>query len=437
MSNDENHGIFPLGGTENLQRSLDVVFIHGLGGDAYTSWTVGNQEKSFWPNWLAEDFEQIGVWTIGYGASPSRWVEDVMPLEHRALNIINHLSLKQIGTRPLLLITHSMGGLLAKHIITQASHSGNITYQALGNNIKGLIFIAVPHNGDGWANFLDAARLIVRGNKLIESLRKDNASLLTLSNAFNALVGKNNITCRSFFETKEIRPKGWKNILRKGIKVVSEASARGDFPQDAPIGLDADHLSICKLSSRDTQLYGNVIWLIEELLGTPSGTRGVSAKPDISHQADIQRGRQETINRFLNSLMWCFLTMFFGLLQVWFVLAIHHSILVNVLVPAKTLFMDGALLFFSTAVVSSLAVDYSYFSKKLTKNTLLERIMFVVFPGFIITVSILLFVTCYILDIAKSHIIIDQSSVGSIELAIITCTLIYAFCIKLITFKFE
>ncbi|OTE96092.1 hypothetical protein BCS42_01240 [Crenothrix sp. D3] len=131
------------------------------------------------------------------------------------------------------------------------------------------------------------------------------------------------------------------------------------------------------------------------------------------------------------------MTGFFGLLQVWLILAIHYVILVNAPVQSKTLFMDGALLFFSTAVVSSLAVDYYYFSKnKLIENHSLEHIMFSVFPFLIITASILLFVTCYMIDITKSEIKINQSSVSSIELVIITCTLIYAFCIKLITFKF-
>ena len=37
-------GIHPLAGTDNLNRKLDLLFIHGLGGDAFSTWQYENKD---------------------------------------------------------------------------------------------------------------------------------------------------------------------------------------------------------------------------------------------------------------------------------------------------------------------------------------------------------------------------------------------------------
>ncbi|WP_169789702.1 hypothetical protein [Actinoplanes subtropicus] len=61
--------IFPVRSAEDS--IIDVVFLHGLDGDARTSWS-GGDDQLFWPQWLAEDVEHAGVWTIDYDAWSSR-----------------------------------------------------------------------------------------------------------------------------------------------------------------------------------------------------------------------------------------------------------------------------------------------------------------------------------------------------------------------------
>ncbi|MGB1309755.1 MAG: esterase/lipase family protein, partial [Leucothrix sp.] len=270
---DNEHGIFPIGGTENPNRSLDVIFVHGLGGDARTTWEDGD---AFWPKWLSEDFPNIGIWTIGYGADRSRWVNDVMSMEDRGLNLLNHLSIKNIGEKPILFIAHSMGGLISKHLLEQGRNNSTEDYRRIVENTVGVIFIATPHSGSGWADALDALPLY-RGNRVIDGLKKDEPALRRLSNAFTELVKAKSLKCLCFFETKEIRVKnkwfGW-----KGIQIVSENSASGNFPKEkSPVGLDDDHLSICRLKSRESQLYGNVAKFIRESL-----TENTLTKPAVS-----------------------------------------------------------------------------------------------------------------------------------------------------------
>jgi hypothetical protein len=45
-------------------KSANVVFFHGLGGDARATWQVTKDESSFWPAWLAQDIEGLSVYSV-------------------------------------------------------------------------------------------------------------------------------------------------------------------------------------------------------------------------------------------------------------------------------------------------------------------------------------------------------------------------------------
>ena len=74
-------GLFPIAGTDNPDRLLEVLLLHGLGGDAFSTWQYDDKPHYFWPKALLADCADIAVWTIGYGASASGWIEDVMSME--------------------------------------------------------------------------------------------------------------------------------------------------------------------------------------------------------------------------------------------------------------------------------------------------------------------------------------------------------------------
>ena len=51
---------------DNSEPVLDIVFIHGLSGQAFDTWRAENHEKSLWPLWLNHDLSNISVWTISH-----------------------------------------------------------------------------------------------------------------------------------------------------------------------------------------------------------------------------------------------------------------------------------------------------------------------------------------------------------------------------------
>ncbi len=62
-----------ISGCSNPQREIDVVFVHGLDGDARTTWQNNDKNDGFWPAWLGRDYPNIGIWALDYDAKAMGW----------------------------------------------------------------------------------------------------------------------------------------------------------------------------------------------------------------------------------------------------------------------------------------------------------------------------------------------------------------------------
>ncbi len=298
MSKANTQGILPIAGQDNPNKLLDALFIHGLGGDAFSTWQLNDDEEFFWPKALNNDLPDTAIWTIGYGATATSWIEDVMPMQDRVENLLNQLTLKNIGQKPFFLITHSMGGLIAKYLLTQAAQSNDEKYKQFATQCAGIIFLAVPHDGAGWSNILDYARVLFRGNKIVAQIAKDDSALRQLDKNFGQFCQREKLDCRSFYETKEVRLKkklfGIIPLLPKGIKVVSESSAISTFLTTTAVPLDDDHLSICKISSKEDLLYLSIIDILKDSLSRISKDKDKNKQPDKPEEKETPKENPKT-----------------------------------------------------------------------------------------------------------------------------------------------
>ena len=93
----------------------DVIFVHGLKGNAHDTWVWERNAEEFWPAHLAEECGSVNVYSLGYPASVLKgWAQKEMDLFERAASALDYIVSCEIGQRPLVLIGHSMGGLLIK-----------------------------------------------------------------------------------------------------------------------------------------------------------------------------------------------------------------------------------------------------------------------------------------------------------------------------------
>jgi hypothetical protein len=264
----------------SAKRELDVVFVHGLGGDPFGTWRHGEDEITSWPHWLAEEYgERIGVWSFGYPASKStapRFPNQIkkalgfkidedegfsMPLPRRAGNALNKMVNKGIGERPCVFIAHSLGGLLVKSILRQANDAEESSDERrLINNCKAVLFLATPHHGSSLAS-LYSRLSICFPSITIKELESNDANLENLHEWYQSIVPSYRIQTRSFGENKP--------TANLSILVVPSSSANPGIA--APHGkntvyLDVDHLQISRPERPDDDVVVEARKLIKDQL---------------------------------------------------------------------------------------------------------------------------------------------------------------------------
>ena len=261
-------GLQAVTGTTNPTRNADVVFVHGLGGDARTTWMSDkNDPATFWPEWLARDFPDLGVWTLGYTADVSAWKRESMPLADRGASVLEMFYGKGLGKRPLIFITHSLGGLLVKQMLQLADTQGVARYEQILGATRGIAFIATPHAGSDMANFARLASLLLRTSEVVDDLKAHDPQLRTLHGWFlNNFVARRRPVCRSYGERHALRPEVLGIKLPAGMIVVDATSAEPNIPNERGIPLDGDHISVCKPTERNTPLCDSIWAFVEECL---------------------------------------------------------------------------------------------------------------------------------------------------------------------------
>src|SRR5215471_15671113 len=85
------------------------------------TWRQSDNPGSLWPIWLTKDIPGLSVYSVGYETPISRWRGSAMHLTDRATNIFERLLIEpQLQTTSLVLVGHSLGGLVIKQIVRTA-----------------------------------------------------------------------------------------------------------------------------------------------------------------------------------------------------------------------------------------------------------------------------------------------------------------------------
>jgi hypothetical protein len=260
------------------KRELDVVFVHGLGGDAFGTWRFGEDDTTSWPHWLSQDQKygkRIGVWSFGYPASRSTaprfkqslkkllgrpYDEDAgysMPLPDRARNALDIMAKGGIGQRPYIFIVHSLGGLLVKYMLSLARDADEASEKhALITNCKAVLFLATPHQGSELATQLSKFRFYFP-SITIDELRENDSHLRRLFQWYRRFAPQYHIDTRSFFESR---------ATGGVVVVVTPDSADPGTGGEEPVPLDADHLAISRPKRKDDAVVLEAKKLIKDQL---------------------------------------------------------------------------------------------------------------------------------------------------------------------------
>lgn len=242
-------GVFFASVCKDVNATFDVIFIHGVDGSPIDTWTHEGclePDGGYWPTWLGKDIPTINVFTLGHNHSLWKQIgKSEYSMAESAKAILDIFESYSIGKRPIALVCHSLGGLIAKQIIRTALESENEKWIQIAEMIKLVCFIATPHHGSDLAGFLSAIGSVF-SSQISKFLTAENLALEDLSSSFKAFANKGKCKTVAYYE----------KLPMKGVAVaVGVTSSDPGVANCSPIPLMADHTSICKPSSRNDQLY--------------------------------------------------------------------------------------------------------------------------------------------------------------------------------------
>ncbi|MDS4042594.1 MAG: hypothetical protein RKP20_15645 [Candidatus Competibacter sp.] len=280
-------GLQKIGGCDDPDHVADVIFVHGLDGDARTTWHPKGDPQAFWPAWLGEDVPAIGVWSLGYAVSASAWKGHAMPLADRATNVLQQLKLDKIGRRPVVFVCHSLGGLLVKQVLRHASDFGNPAWKAITTQTKAVVFLSTPHSGADLASWIQYIGGLLRTTVSVEELEVHHPRLRELNLWYRNHVADFDLTTEVYYEKRPVA----------GILVVNETTADPGIVGVVPVPVDEDHVSICKPASKDSLIYRSVKCLVEDIVNAarPPVAKPPVAKPPVKRAALDSQSSAETL----------------------------------------------------------------------------------------------------------------------------------------------
>src|SRR3569833_531522 len=229
-----------------------IVFVHGLGGGSEHTWTCGDV---FWPRDLLpalEAFQNAAIFSFGYNsdftkssvlnindfskALLARMLDDPLILDSRC---------------PILLVGHSMGGLVIKRafVITKQLPA----YTSLATRIRGIFLIATPQQGSDLAPTLGRVFRLSSGSKpFLKDLQRNSEAVQNINVEFGA--HSRDLMLYSFYETRKLSISGFREVL-----IVPKQDAVLNYPNEQPQLLNGDHRSICMFASADDTNF-TAIW---------------------------------------------------------------------------------------------------------------------------------------------------------------------------------
>ncbi|SCO42673.1 uncharacterized protein FFMR_06898 [Fusarium fujikuroi] len=218
----------------------DICFVHGLMGDRVGTWTAEGESEP-WPKTLLPAL--LGK------------VHILTPADRAANNLLIDLKMERIAgnasSRPLILVAHSLGGIICKRAALMSYDNANSHLQGVYMSLKAIMFIGTPHKGlqtSGWASILTSLLGISAIPKDYHLSDLDSYSMLpeVAQERFKALIKDQRdrdrpIVTQSFFE---------ETLAGKIGLTISKESAT--LPGDEPIPINTSHEDMADGSNNDS-----------------------------------------------------------------------------------------------------------------------------------------------------------------------------------------
>ena len=315
--------------------TVDIVFVHGINGHPYGTWTSEN-DRTFWPAELLPPFieeAKARVLVYGYDADtndlaliPNDKPKSSMPYneasqdrihnhaEHLVATLCANRRVRHATHHPIVFVAHSLGGIVVKRALIYSSgkrgqHTEHL--RSIAVSTHGILFLGTPHFGCDrakWSTWSDNVTRVTleRGlhRRLMGALKPNSETLQNIERQFVELASDYHI-----YYFHEMMPtkldNGWQLL-------VDEPSAAPVIRDVERAGIQRDHSHMCVFENKDTPGFTLVVdaiqryaaeafepirrrWVIESdekhrrlLAGISSGVENLSIKSPAIQGSDAQ-----------------------------------------------------------------------------------------------------------------------------------------------------
>ncbi|TVY68623.1 Vegetative incompatibility protein HET-E-1, partial [Lachnellula suecica] len=232
----------------------DLVFVHGLGGGSRSTWTKSNDPALYWPEqWLPNDysFRDVRIHSFGYNSNWDK--ESTLNIHDFAKSLLGAIVdcplIPRGTTAPLVLVGHSMGGLVIKRAFILAKQKEE--FYSLAQRIGTILFLATPHRGADLAQLLTKMLNLSSGNRpFVTDLHRNSLATQSINDEFPQHCQE--LQLYSFYETLPTSFGVTKSlVVDKDLATLGYANERTSY-------LNANHRDVCKYDDTSDPNYRTV-----------------------------------------------------------------------------------------------------------------------------------------------------------------------------------
>ncbi|KAK9799961.1 putative NACHT and WD domain protein [Seiridium cardinale] len=231
---------------------IDVIFVHGLRGGSIKTWRKGDDQLFFWPQyWLPMEpgMRNVSIHSFGYDSDWASTKTSILNVHDFGQSLLEQMRnspyIRGNGSAPIILVGHSMGGLVTKKAFILSRDTAEFR-----GRIRCIFFLATPHRGSDYAavlnNVLNVSG-IMSSRHYISDLMTGSTSAQLINDDFAKHA--DDLMIYSFYETLRM------SLGISSAMIVEKGSAILGYKNERVQYLNANHRDICKFGSVEDPNY--------------------------------------------------------------------------------------------------------------------------------------------------------------------------------------